>query len=149
MTKQRHINIHVDTPARPAAVFRLLADGATWTTWSPIESFELEQAGDPPPEGVGAIRVFRLGRTTGRDQLLEVVPDRRLAYASLSGLPVRDYVGQVDLAPSADGGTSIHWHSDFFPTTPVGTGWLVEHSLRRFLGKCAHGLAEHAGARTV
>jgi len=143
MTKQRHISIHVDTAASPAAVFRLLADGSTWTTWSPIESFELEQQGNPPPEGVGAIRVFELGRTTGRDQLLEVVPDRRLAYASLSGLPVRDYVGQVDLTPSTDGSTSIHWHSDFFPKTP-GTGWLVERSLHRFLSKCAHGLAEHA-----
>ena len=143
MTKQRHISIHVKTAAPPRAVFRLLADGPTWTTWSPIESFDLERPGDPPPEGVGAIRVFRLGRTTGRDQLLEVVPDRRLAYASLSGLPVRDYVGQVDLTPSADGGTSIHWHSDFFPKVP-GTGRLVEHSLRRFLDRCAHGLAEHA-----
>lgn len=143
MAKQRHISIRVDTTAPPAAVFRLLADGSTWTTWSPIESFELERTGEPLPEGVGAIRVFRLGRTTGRDQLLEVVPDRRLAYASLSGLPVRDYVGQVDLAPAADGGTSIHWHSDFFPKT-AGTGWIVEQSLRRFLSKCAHGLAEHA-----
>jgi hypothetical protein len=63
MTKQRHISIHVDTAASPAAVFRLLADGSTWTTWSPIESFELEQQGDPPPEGVGATSCSKWSRT--------------------------------------------------------------------------------------
>ena len=122
-----------------------MTDGATWTSWSPIDSFELERPGSPPPEGVGAIRVFRMGRTTGRDEILELVPNRSFTYASRSGVQVRDYVGQVDLTPTDDGGTSIHWHSSFFPK-PVGTGWIMQRALQRFLARCAVGLAEYAGA---
>lgn len=141
----RRTDTRAITPASPQTVYGLLTDGRTWPSWSPIDSFELEQAGDLAPEGIGAIRVFRQGRTTGRDQILELIPNRRIQYASLSGLPVRNYVGAVDLAPAPGRGTTIHWYSSFYPSTP-GTGWLVELGLRRFLQQCAQGLAEYAAS---
>ncbi len=141
---RRHIEVTALTPASAATVYDLLVDGPSWPRWSPIESFELERPGDPAPEGVGAIRVFRLGRTTGRDQILERVPNARFTYSSLSGLPVRDYVGAVELTGTVGGGTGIHWESRFFPSVR-GTGWIVERSICRFLQRCADGLAEYAG----
>src|SRR5262249_49102526 len=111
--------------------------------WAPVESFELERPGDPPPEGVGAIRVLRRGRTTGRDEILEFVPKRRIAYRSLSGVPVRDYVGEIDLEPAPAGGTGVRWQANFLPKWP-GSGWLMESGIRRFLDRCAHGVADHA-----
>jgi hypothetical protein len=140
----REIHVRRVVPARPEAVYQLLIDGPSWTRWSPIESVELEQKGDPPPEGVGAIRVLKMGRTTGRDQILELVPNRTFKYATLSGLPIRDYVGQVDLELVA-GGTGIHWHSSFLPKVP-GTGWVVQRGIARFLERCATGLAECAAS---
>jgi hypothetical protein len=140
---RRHIDVTAHSRAAPSAVFALVVDGASWPRWSPIESFELERPGDPPPEGPGAIRVFRRGRTTGRDQVVEVVPDRRFGYLSLSGLPVRDYRAQIDLEPAGDG-TTIGWHASFAPKVP-GTGWMLQRGLARFLANCARGLAEHAG----
>jgi Polyketide cyclase / dehydrase and lipid transport len=142
---RRQLDIRAHTPAAPAVVFGLLAEGASWPRWSPIESFQLERPGDPPPEGPGAIRVFRRGRTTGRDQLVEVVPGRRLGDVSLSGLPVRDDRATVDLQPTRDG-TAIRWQAWFLPRIP-GTGPLLERGLGRFLDQCARGLAAHtAGA---
>jgi hypothetical protein len=141
---QRNIDVTKRSAARPDAVFALLVDGNTWPQWSPIESFELERAGDPPPEGVGAIRVFRRGRTTGRDQIVEIVPGRRFGYVSLSGLPVRDYQAHVDLEPDGDG-TTIRWQASFAPKV-LGTGWLLERGLRRFLCECAAGVAAHAAS---
>ena len=143
----RRLDIHVTahTPATAAVVYALLAEGASWPSWSPIDSVELETPGDPPPEGIGAIRVNRRGRTTGRDQILELVPNRRIAYATLSGLPIRDYVGEVDLEASPGAGTAIHWHSSFSPKFP-GMGWLMQRGLRRFLGRCVSGLAEYAAS---
>jgi hypothetical protein len=139
----RHVSVTAQTAASAEAVYALLIDGSTWPVWSPIDSFELEQPGEPPPEGVGAIRVFRRGRTTGRDRILDRVPNRRLKYASLSGVPVRDYVGEIDLESAQEGWTTILWHSSFLPKV-FGTGWLVERGIRRFLEQCTHGLAEHA-----
>ena len=141
--KRRHVNVTATTPAARADVYRLVADGASWPRWSPIETFALERPGDPPPEGVGAVRVFRLGRTTGRAQILELVPNRALRYSSHSTLPVREYIGEVTLEDAPAGGTTIRWHSSFFPKTP-GTGWIVERGIHRFIKRCTRGLAEYA-----
>lgn len=142
--RRRHIDVTAHAQAAPDVIFGLLTNGSSWPRWSPIESFELEREGTPPPEGPGAIRIFRRGRTTGRDQIVDVVPDRRLRYVSLSGLPVRDYRAEVELQ-LAPGGTDIHWRASFLPKVP-GTGWLLERGLRRFLCECVVGLAAHAAS---
>jgi hypothetical protein len=136
----REIHVTAHTAASRSAVFALLADGESWPRWSPIEAFELEQAGEPPPEGVGAIRRFRRGRVTGRDRIVALLPDRRLVYESLSGLPVRDYHAEVELRDDDSAGTAIDWRASFRPKLPL-TGWLLERGLRKFLGDCASGLA--------
>ncbi len=141
MARQR-IEHHATTTAAPATVYALLRDGAGWPAWSPIESFELERPGADEPEGVGAVRVFRSGRVTGRDEIVELVPDRRFAYAHTSNLPIRDYRGEVHLEP-VPAGTAIRWVSEFDPKVP-GTGRLLRRGLDGFVAKLAHGLAEHA-----
>jgi hypothetical protein len=142
VARRREIEVTATTAASADALYALLADGSTWTAWSPIEGFELEREGDPPPEGVGAIRVYRRGRTVGRDETLELVPGRLFAYRSLSGLPVRDYLGRVELEESA-GGTLIRWRSSFEPKVP-GTGGLLRRGIAGFLQDCADGLAAYA-----
>ena len=136
------VDITARSAAAPAAVYELLTHGSTWPDWSPIEAFELERDGAGGPEGVGAVRVFRRGRTEGRDTIVELVTDRRLGYTHASKLPVRDYRADVDL--ELDGsGTRIRWRASFTPTVP-GTGPLLRLAIGRFLRQCAEGLAEHA-----
>jgi hypothetical protein len=147
--KRRTVRATARTDAPPEVVYGLLAEGATWTAWSPIERFELERAGDPPPEGPGAVRVLTRGRTTGRDEILALEPGRRFRYASRSSLPVRDYVGEVTLERTASGGTAVDWHSTFVPTTPPGTGWLVAWGIQRFVGQCVKGLATYAATQAA
>src|SRR5215218_4674556 len=130
------------TTAHPSAVYALLRDGATWTTWGPLDSFELERPGAGEPEGLGAVRVFRSGRVTGRDTVAELVPDRRFSYPHVSNLPIRDYRADVDLEP-AEQGTRIRWVSTFDPKIP-GTGPLLRRGLDGFVAKLVGGLAEHA-----
>jgi polyketide cyclase/dehydrase/lipid transport protein len=143
MGRQR-IERQATTAAGAATVYALLRDGASWPAWSPLDSVVLERPGADEPEGVGAVRVLRSGRVTGRDEIAELVPDRRFAYRHRSRLPVRDYVGTVELEP-AGAGTSIRWTSTFEPTIP-GTGWLLRVVLGRFIGDLTDGLARHAGA---
>jgi len=136
------IDVAAVSAAKPDVVYALLADGSTWPTWSPIGSFELERPGPMAPEGLGAVRVFRTGRTVSREELVELVPGRRLSYRLLSGLPLRGYRADVDLTPAGTG-TTIRWHSTFRPRVP-GTGWLYRLVLGRFIQRCADGLAAHA-----
>jgi hypothetical protein len=141
MARQR-IEHRATTTADPSTVYALLRDGATWPTWSPIESFELERPGADEPEGVGAVRVFRSGRVTGRDTIAELVPDRRFSYTHVSSLPVKNYRGDIDLEPVA-GGTEIRWVSAFDPGIP-GSGFLMRRALDGFIAALTEGLAEHA-----
>lgn len=125
-------------------LYALLADGATWPTWSPIGSFELERPGETEREGLGAIRVFRTGRVASRERLVELVPGRRLSYVLLSGLPLRGYRADVDLTPDG-AGTTIRWRSTFSAKV-LGTGWLYRLILGRFIQRCADGLAAYGAA---
>lgn len=136
------IDVSARSAADPRTVHALLAAGSTWPQWSPIGSFTLERPAADAPEGVGAIRVFRTGRTTSREEIVELVPQRRLSYRLLSGLPLRDYRADVDLTPDGDG-TVIHWRSRFLARVP-GTGWLYRWALGKFIRRCADGLAAHA-----
>jgi len=141
MGRQR-IEQHAITTADPATVYALLREGASWPAWTPIESSEIERPGADEKEGIGAVRLFRSGRVTGHDEIVELVPDRRFAYAHTSNLPVRNYRGEIELEPTAEG-TAIHWVSTFDPTVP-GTGGLLRRGLSRFLADCTNGLAAHA-----
>ncbi|WP_326560706.1 SRPBCC family protein [Micromonospora sp. NBC_01796] len=153
----------IDVTARSVAgvetVYALLRAGATWPTWSGLDSFELERAvppvdgngaGDGGPgahEEVGAIRVFRTGPMTSREEIVELVSARRLSYVLLSGLPLRDYRADVDLTPTLEG-TTIRWHSTFEAKVP-GTGWFYRLFLGRFIRQTAEGLAAYAGKQST
>jgi len=139
MFRLQDIDVRGHSPQDTRALYALLSQGATWPEWSPLDSFELERPGEDGGEGLGAVRVFRTGRTTSRERLVELVPGRRLSYVLLSGLPLRDYRADVDLTP-AEGGTDIRWHSTFRPKVP-GTGWIYRRALGRFIGDMVRGLA--------
>lgn len=146
LVRRYQIDVTEQTSADPTTVYALLRDGSTWPQWSSLDSFELEKEGEGEPEGVGAIRIFRNGRITGRDEILGFTKDRTFRYAHINGLPVRDYRGEVDLRPTDGGGTTIHWRVSFAPKLP-GTGWLVHKALTRFIRAITRGLARHAAAR--
>src|SRR5262245_11485736 len=74
--------------------------------------------------GSGLVRAVRIGRGTFREQITSVGPGRRLTYRLLSGAPVREYLGTVDVAESGDGGSRVRWTVRYEPRFP-GTGWLV------------------------
>jgi len=138
------------TTARPEQVYALVRDGASWPGWSPLDSFELEREGTDEREGVGAVRVFRTNRfpkpVVSREEIVELVPNRRLGYVLLSGLAVRDYRAFVDLEPDGEG-TRIRWHSSFRPVVP-GTGWLYRRALQGIMERCVRGLADRAAGTT-
>ena len=132
--------------AQPDAVYALLAEGATWASWSKIDSFELQQPGPDGVESVGAIRCFRTGRVTSVEEIVEMVPGRRFSYALCSGLPLTNYRADVDLTPS-NGGTAIRWRSTFGAKWR-GTGRLYRFTLGRFIRDCVRGLAAAAEKST-
>jgi hypothetical protein len=128
------------------ALYALLKEPTTWKSWSPMdESGPGEPAADDP-NGVGSTRTFTKGRIDGIDKVVELVPDRRFSYEHVHGLPLRDYRGDVDLEPVADG-TRILWQASFRTKIP-GTGWFWRIGIRRFLQQMADGLAAYQPVAT-
>ncbi len=140
---RQKIDGQATTTAAPSSVYALLRDGSSWPTWSPLGSFSLEREGATEPEGLGALRLFTTGRTRSLEEIVELIPDRRLSYELRDGLPLVGYRANIDLDALPDGGTTIHWRSSFDAKVP-GTGWFYRLVLGRFIGRCVRGLAAHA-----
>jgi uncharacterized protein YndB with AHSA1/START domain len=86
-----------DLPA--AQLWGVLADHAGMTTWFPGLTVGLDHCGQPPPNGVGAIRLVRMLGLTVREEITAFQPPHRLAYRCVSRLPLRNYAGEVILTP--------------------------------------------------
>jgi len=137
------IDVHERSTAAPEAVWALLADATTWPAWSDFEEAVIERPDPTGGQGVGSRRRFRFGRTRSLEEIVVFEPPHHVAYLLLSGLPLRDYRGDVELTATPDGGTDIHWHSQFVPKIP-GTGKWVVRKLGGFIEDLARALATAA-----
>ncbi len=123
-------------------MFSLLKNSDTWPRWSLFNSFELERAGNGECFGVGAIRTFstRVSKTT--EQVTELIPDQKLSYVLLSGLPLRNYQAVVQLSSPESGVTLVNWTASF--QCRYGTGWFWRIFLNLILSRVAMQLAAAA-----
>jgi len=110
--------------AAPETVFEVLTDHRGYAEVSPVRRAELEREGDPAPNGAGAIRVLHAVGPPLREEVLTYEPPHRFSYRLLSGAPVRNHVGTVELTP-ADGGTTVTYAVRTMPTLPVGRAAVV------------------------
>ena len=124
------------------AIYELLRAGSTWPDWTPIGSFELERPAPDGGEGVGAVRKFTTGFVSSREEIIELHPDQSLSYRALSGLPIRQHRADVDISDSGDERV-VAWREDFEARVP-GTAPMLAWFLRRFVQRCADGLAGQA-----
>ncbi|MBA0127498.1 SRPBCC family protein [Haloechinothrix sp. YIM 98757] len=133
--------------ADPATLFGLLSDGSRWSEWAKpiVPTSSLVTQGDPAPGGVGAIRKLGLGPLGLREQTVAHEQDKLHGYVLLTPSPMRDYRGDVQLSPRADGGTDITWTGSFTERLP-GTGALTARLLRAMIANLAGKLAR-AGER--
>ena len=74
-----------------------------------------------------------------REEIVEVIPNERVAYTLLSGFPLLEYRAQTTLEKMATG-TRITWESSFFPKYPTtGAFWrvLMSWTLKTFVRSLA------------
>ncbi len=110
--------------APPETVFEVLTDHRRYAEITPLRRSELEREGDPAPNGVGAIRSVGIVGPPLREQVIVFEPPSRFSYKVLSGAPVRDHVGTVELTP-AGAGTRLVYAVRMTPTLPLAGGVVV------------------------
>jgi uncharacterized protein YndB with AHSA1/START domain len=91
-------------------VFDAITDhrGIANYVWA-VRRSTLDREGTPAPNGVGAVRRLAAVGPPIVEEIIEYEQPTRYAYKLLSGAPVRDHVGTVELR-TAGTGTEVTWH---------------------------------------
>jgi uncharacterized protein YndB with AHSA1/START domain len=127
-----HVEAEHTAQAAPAVVWALVSDATTYPRWGPWSAAGYRRSGGTSPGGPGAVywlrssRRYGLRRPVSVEKILEAEEERRLVYAVIGGIPVRNYRAEITLAPVA-GGTRIRWAASWDRTL---AGRLVQRSLR-------------------
>ena len=134
--------------APPEIVFDVLTDHRRYTEITPLRKAELEREGEPSPNGLGAIRV--LSAVPGppmREEVIGYERPTRFSYKILSGLPVRDHVGTVELK-AAGGGTELVYAVKTTPTIPLA-GPVFMAILKKAIRDLIAGVAKESERRAA
>lgn len=94
---------------------------------------DVEDEGNPDANDVGAVRSITIGRVSVRERLESISPPNSFSYRLLSGVPVKDFIGKVEIK-RADDTTEIVWNVMFTPKIP-GTGWIVRRVARQTINR--------------
>jgi len=113
------ISREVDLPSEK--LFSILSDFTR--SPSPTIPVEVEKEGDRQANGAGTIRTITIGMVKVRERLESVNPPNSFSYTILSGAPMKDYLGTVEIIPR-DSKSEIRWNVKLTPKIP-GAGWLV------------------------
>jgi uncharacterized protein YndB with AHSA1/START domain len=105
----------------------------------------LDREGVPAPNGVGAVRRLEAVGPPIVEEIIDYQRPTRYAYKMLSGAPVRDHVGTVELR-EAGTGTEVSWHLRSTPKIPGGN-WLLSVVLHRVIGELLKGAVKAAEGR--
>ncbi len=97
----------------------------------------LDREGVPAPNGVGAVRRIEAVGPPIVEEIIDYQRPTRYAYKMLSGAPVRDHVGTVELR-EAGTGTEVSWHLRSTPKIPP-LEWLLSPVLKRVIGELLKG----------
>lgn len=136
-----------EVAAPPQTVFEVLTDHRRYAEITPLRKSALEREGEPAPNGVGAIRVLRAVGPPLREEVIAYEPPVRFSYKLLSGLPVRDHVGTVELSPEGSG-TRVVYAVRTTPTVPLA-GAAVVAALRLGVKQLLGGVATESERRAA
>lgn len=133
--------------APPQTVFDVLTDHRRYAEMTMLRKSELEREGERAPNGVGAIRKLTAVGPPLREEVIAYEAPGRFSYTLLSGLPVRDHVGTVELTP-ADGGTKMVYAVRTQPTLPL-IGGVVVAAIRQGIKGLIDGVAKESERRSA
>ncbi len=135
--------------AAPAeTVFEVLTDHARYSEITPLRRSELEREGEPAPNGVGAIRRLISVGPPLREEVVSYERPSRFSYKVLSGIPVRDHLGTVELKANGDGGTEMVYAVRTHATLPLA-GFAVIAVVKQAVKQLVEGIVSESERRAA
>lgn len=128
--------------APPETVFAVLTDHRRYAELTALRKSVLEREGEGDPNGVGAIRKLTAVGPPLREEVIAFEAPSRFSYTLLSGLPVRDHIGTVELEANGDG-TRMVYAVRTQPTLPV-VGFAVVAAVKQAVKGLIDGIAKES-----
>jgi uncharacterized protein YndB with AHSA1/START domain len=115
-----HITRTIQAPAE--AVFDLLADHAHYDRFRGISGSELVREGEPPPNGVGAMRRIKVRPLSFDEEITAYERPSRLDYLIFKlNVPFEHHGGSIQVSRE-EGASRVDWRSSFTVPTPLVGG---------------------------
>ncbi len=124
--------------APPETVFDVLTDHSGYAKFTPLRWARLETEGSPDPNGVGAVRALGLVGPPIRERVTEFERPSRFAYELVSGAPMKNHRGEVELT-EVPGGTRMRYSIHTEPKVPV-VGHIAVVVAKRTIGVLFRGV---------
>ena len=138
------VEVSLDMPAQPAAVWAVLADFAAISAWAPDVDHSCLLSDHT--EGIGMVRRIQTGRTTLRETVTDWEPGESLRY-TITGLPpaIRSFTNEWSLAPTGSGtNVTVTTTVDTGPRPPQqAAARLIARRISKTTTGMLAGLAEH------
>jgi hypothetical protein len=137
--------LHKTAAAPIEVVFDVLTDHAGYAKILPVRSATIEREGEPPPNGVGAIRILRAVGPPIREQVTEYIRPTRFSYTAVSGVPAKEYAGTVELSRNG-AGTDVTYRVTTVPRLPMPeVVWVA--IIRQVIGRLLGAVVKEAERR--
>jgi uncharacterized protein YndB with AHSA1/START domain len=121
----RTVHVTRTIPAPAERVFDLLADHGNYDRFRGIRAADLIREGEPPPNGVGAVRKVRIGPLRFEEETTAYERPSRLEYLIVKvNTPFEHRGGRIEVSESDDG-SLVDWTSSFRIPVPA-IGGLIE-----------------------
>jgi uncharacterized protein YndB with AHSA1/START domain len=126
----RSIHVTRTIPGPPEPIFDRLADHANYDRFRGINGSELLREGDPPPNGVGALRRIKVRPLVFEEEITAYERPTRLDYLIVKlNVPFEHHGGSIRLTSEGEA-THVDWRSTYTIPTPVIGGLEEVVSLR-------------------
>ena len=131
------VSQRIDAPAD--RVWAVLSEHERMPEWAaPLKRVALIKTGSPDRNGVGAVRLMEAPMQRIEEEIIAWDPPRSFDYTLLSGAPVRDHRGRLEVVPAGSGCT-VRWHVTFEPKVPF-TGTALKLGLTLAFTRMLSGL---------
>ena len=123
--------------ATPERVWSVLSDHEGMSNWGPVQ-VTLSRHGDFERNGAGAQRTIKTAPLLPPmvEEVVDFEPQQRMSYRGVSGIPFRNYLGEVDLRP-VGAGTEIRYTVSADNPLP-GVAAALAHGLLFALKRAVH-----------
>ena len=135
-----------EVAASPETIFEVLTDHRRYPEYTPLRKARLEREGAEAPNGLGAIRALTSLGPPLREEVIAYEPPVRFAYKLLSGAPLRDHVGTVEISAGADGRSRVVYALRTTPTVPLA-GPLVVLVVKQAIRSLLDGVVKESERR--